>query len=241
MRLELPRFSAVVDPLNPARGVHEFRVDARPLAPIEVLNVQLRPVERDRARESIDYFVRGGDLAITYADRPETAMRTQIYWRAASHQMPGAIAAIELLISVQTELLDSCPILEIHSQALAERALRWRGQEPGTFVEIGPDVRIVPGEETSQAAGYLLHLAGGQFSYAQIVHPADGVLARYEARSEGPKERIQLAHKLFVRRLEKGVILRARALGLLLDRANDQSAAAAHFAAFLAAELPLTT
>jgi hypothetical protein len=51
----------------------------------------------------------------------------------------------------------------------------------------------------------------------------------------------QLRHELFSERLEKGVILRARVRGVVLERADDVRHAAAMFNEFLHAELPLTT
>jgi hypothetical protein len=87
----------------------------------------------------------------------------------------------------------------------------------------------------------LFRLAGCNFSYAEIVHPAGAHGTKLQARPEGAGQRVQLGHRLFAERLEKGVILRARALGLWIDRAGDEDAAAQHFQAFMAAELPLTT
>ncbi len=52
---------------------------------------------------------------------------------------------------------------------------------------------------------------------------------------------MQLAHQLFAERLEKGVILRARVLGVLVDRDGDLAAAARHYENFVSAAPPLTT
>ncbi len=64
------------------RGLHKLCVDDKPLADASVLQVSLAPVEPSTAAAQVDYFLRGRDLAITYAERPQPAMRTQIYWRA---------------------------------------------------------------------------------------------------------------------------------------------------------------
>jgi hypothetical protein len=74
-----------------------------------------------------------------------------------------------------------------------------------------------------------------------MVHPADfqGTTLDIEARPAAALARLQ--HALFVSRLEKGVILRARVLGLFLARDDDMSATAEHFSLFSATEPPLTT
>jgi hypothetical protein len=167
-------------------------------------------------------------------------MRTQIYWRAVENRAAGAVAAIELLVSVQTSLLDSCPKLQTHSTVVADSVFRVESNGADRYTEVALDGRT-DGVERASAAGYVFRLAGSELSYAEMAHPADARLARFESRPQGASWRIQIAHELFAERLEKGVILRGRALGLLLNRGDDLRAASAQFAAFLAAEPPLTT
>lgn len=226
MRLELPRLTAIVDPLQPARGLHDIHIDGIPTSPARVLQVELPPAEQP----GIDAFVRAGDLAITYAERPAPAMRTQVYWRAGSHAQQDAIAAIELLVSVQTSLLDSCPRLVARSELFVDEVL--------CLDDTGRGQSAIPANEP---CGYLFRPAGQEFSYAEMIHPADAHGTRLESQAVDGGQRVELSHQLFAERLEKGVILRARVLGLWVDRAGDQDAAAKHFQAFLAAKLPLTT
>jgi hypothetical protein len=87
----------------------------------------------------------------------------------------------------------------------------------------------------------LFRLPGRQYSYAEMVFPGDQRRSTWEGWLHGTDYRLQLRHELFDPRLEKGVILRAQVLGLVLDRANDKAATAAHWASFLRDELPLTT
>jgi hypothetical protein len=51
----------------------------------------------------------------------------------------------------------------------------------------------------------------------------------------------KIEHHLFAEPLEKGVIMRAQARGVLTLTANDDQAIAAAYGKFLAAPLPLTT
>jgi hypothetical protein len=187
----------------------------------------------------MDCFVRGGDLAITYSDRPQAAMRTQIYWRAAPGTQ-GTIATIELLVSVQTSLLDSCPTMTTSSQIPADQSLVWDDQTSGTFRELSKCAPPAgPGNQQPHACGYLYRLRDCHFSYAEMAHPADTQGTCCELPDKSQRHDASLCHTLFAERLEKGVILRARVLGVFLDRAGDEEAAAAHFAAFLAADPPL--
>jgi hypothetical protein len=242
-RLQLERFSAIVDSRNPAGGLRDVHVDGRELAAFHPLGVALKAVERAEAQSSVERYLRGGDLVATYADQPAAAMRTQIYWRAAAHERHRAIAAISLVVSVQTSLLDSHPALAARSQLVASEAYRLTDAERGTFASILPAVHDeVAADDVDDAPQcYLFRLPGRQYSYAEMVQPSDERHSHWEGWLHGTDYRLQLQHELFPRWLEKGVILRARVLGVLLDRQDDKACAAAHWAAFLRDELPLTT
>jgi hypothetical protein len=227
--LALARLSASVDPLRPDRGLHDVRIDAQPLAGAALLEVDLPPVDAAAAPTQIEVVRRGGDLSIAYSDRPQSAMSAQIYWRAASHTSSGALAAIELVVSVETSLLDSNPTIFISSHLPVEETLALGDPRRGAFSRVA---------DGSHSVGYLLRLSGGKFSYAEMVHPGDAHESRCETSRQGTAF---LRHQLFSQRLEKGVILRARVLGVVLDRAGDENAMVEHFAAFESSEPPLTT
>ncbi len=239
VRLQTARISAAVDLSLPAHGVHQLAIDGKSLSEVQLPEVQLLGVDltladRTGAQAAPDRFLRGGDLAVTYPDQPQTAARTEIYWRAASDTR--AIASLQLLVSVQTNLLDSLPMLVARSRLAAVSVLRLEDAARGTFVGVAPGDRD---DRSATAGGYLLRLPGTKLSYAQLVHPADSKATHIsQANDASPCE---LSHALFAEHLEKGVILRARVLGVLLERAGDEDAAAQHFADFLAADLPLTT
>jgi len=242
VRLELARLCAVVDPLDPAAGLHRLRVDAQPLPELHPLRVELPPVEARHAPPDVDFYVRGGDLIATYAHRPERAMRAQIYWRAASRTGPRAIAAVELLVSVQTSLLDSCPKLATRSDVAAREVFQLTDPERAAFESVGPpSTRAALASQSGRSSCYLFRLPGAKYSYAEMVNPADAQQSQLSVPLDEGELRAHLAHELFAERLEKGVILRARVLGVLLDRDGDQAAAAEHYAAFLNEPPPLTT
>jgi hypothetical protein len=241
-RLERERFWAVVNPANPADGLRELHVDGCELAAFHPLGVELSAVKPEESAHSVERYVRGGDLVVNYADRPAPGMRTQVYWRAAAHERHGAIAAIELMASVQTSLLDSCPALAVRSQLIASEAYQLVDASRGLFASIVPPGDDSPPDDSTQPPQcYLFRLPGRQYSYAEMVHPPDARQSEWDGWLHGPDYRLQLRHELFSERLEKGVLLRARVLGVLLDRQDDKATAASHWNAFLQEALPLTT
>jgi hypothetical protein len=232
--LRLPRLAAVVHPLDPARGLDELRIDGRLISAVcRPLGVELVVANRPAEPATVEPYVRGGDLVATYVDCPAPALRTQIYWRVGSHPAEGAIAAVELVISVQTSLLDSSPRLATRSMIGGDEALCLSAPDGA------------PQCDTGRTSCHLYRLAETPFSYVEMVHPAQSLESAIElpgsAGAGAASKRLELRHQLFLERLEKGVILRARVLGVFLDRREDQSAAERHYAAFLAAEPPLTT
>ncbi len=71
-----------------------------------------------------------------------------------------------------------------------------------------------------------------------MIHPQDGCRLNIHARGQG----VEIAHRVFEGRLEKGVVLRARLRGLLLegtDALPDASLDA--YRQFIAEPLPLST
>jgi hypothetical protein len=149
----------------------------------------------------------------------------------------ASAAVIDLQISVQTPLLDSDPRQTVRSSLPMGEMLRM--DESATKFE--PLVLSFDGKRNMELnepqACYLVRPAGTDFSYVEMVHPADAGSSALE--SYGAK--IGLARTLFVSTLEKGVILRARLRGALIPREGDEAVAAALYADLLAAELPLTT
>ena len=143
---------------------------------------------------------------------------------------------------MQTSLLDSCPQLVVESHLLASEALRLTDAQAAKFTSIVPpsseaDPDALPGAPNC----YLFRLPGRQYSYAEMLQPAAAQSSAWDGWLHDTDYRLQLRHNLFSERLEKGVILRARILGVLVDRRDDKQAAARHWNTFLAEDLPLTT
>ncbi|MFO0898895.1 MAG: hypothetical protein U0836_15835 [Pirellulales bacterium] len=164
-----------------------------------------------------DSYVRGRDLVATYEQNAERPIRTTLYWRALDEaDAAGARLAIELVVSVQTSLLESRPTLEVQSDA------------PAAAVPLPPELRDCS----------LLRLAGSDESYLELLHPTAFATSGQEVDGAW----VRLRHRLFFPEdLEKGVILRARLRAIMLPTAGDSEAAAGYHRSFLASPPPLTT
>lgn len=240
-RIQLERCAAVVDWQNPRIGLTEVRLDGQVLTDFHPLGVELSALASEEV-SAAEHYIRSGDLVATYPDRPAEQLRTQVYWRAGSHARDGALAAIELVVSVQTALLDSCPKIAIASHLHATEVLRMTDAQSGAFTSIvPPSAEADPDGIAGAPHCYLFRLPGRQHSYIEMIHPADVENSSWDGWLQGAHYRLQLRHELFADRLEKGVILRARVLGVIVDRRDDKAAALRHWQHFLTGELPLTT
>jgi hypothetical protein len=137
---------------------------------------------------SIETYVRGTDLVTTHPATNARPTRIQLYWRRW-HGLPASVAAaVELIASVQTHLLDSDPSLVIESRVpQANKALQTEGV---TEIQAGSSQLLI------------------------LTHPHDAT--EVELQTSDASAAVQ--HILFRRRLEKGVILRGRLLFVWSDQ-----------------------
>jgi hypothetical protein len=187
-----------------------------------------------------DCYVRGRDLIATYAPAADWPFRCQVYWRVVPAAAPVA-AALDLVVSVQTELLDTHPQVHVRSWFPA-------GSEVLQVVPSAPDertMRLSPDTSVTAAEGragcFLFRAPGRDRSYVQMVHPADFVEFRLVRDADaGSAAGITATHVLFRRPLEKGVILRSRIRSAWLPGAADAAEAAESYRRFIAEAPPLT-
>jgi hypothetical protein len=271
--LDLHSWRFSLDVARPGQGLalHDLRrqadalsgqtvnVPARAAAGLRILGVELS----DCAAGDVpiaECYVRGLDLVATYMI-PALATRVQVYWRAASdapdsqeldsHTLDGGAAAtaIDLQVSVQTDVLDARPRVSTRSVLAGDRVERLIDARSPSLARVAIDAAapVLLAPDASPAC--LLFSLGGGLAYVEMVHPADFRQCRLSRRGE----ELVIEHDLFAEKdLEKGVILRARVRGLLLrsaatDRAGGGPAAAVEVIAaeayerFVAAAPPLTT
>jgi hypothetical protein len=230
--LKLGPLEATLNTMLPHLGLHELRFRGSLLPPTNLLAVRFADEDARQPRIVSDCFIRGRDLVVTYAQQPASPVRLQIYWRAVDgDDAPGCLAAIDLQVSVQTSLLDAWPALTIGSQ-IPTRDVAWISP---TMAGLSKSCTTTP----AAPAGYWrCRLAENPLSYGEMVHPAG---AGRDELIESETGSTKIEHHLFAEPLEKGVIMRAQARGVLTLTANDDQAIAAAYGKFLAAPLPLTT
>lgn len=157
-----------------------------------------------------DHWIRGADLTAVYEPDDPRRLRATAMWRVH----PGPLAAWELVVSAQTALLHAAAALAVVSEFGADDA--WWASP------------AVPGWRPLRRAGQLPAEAAfvlarrGATGTVVAVHPQDErrialTLAAGRARVEG---------EVFASAIEKGVILRSRALAAVGPAAGAEEWAA---------------
>jgi hypothetical protein len=122
--------------------------------------------------------------------------------------------AIELIVSVQTHLLDKDPTLTVES-------------------------RLPHGASNSANNWCVIQQLSESLQYAELVHPDD--LCGFEIKQLKSGDGSQTwTHRLFPRHIEKGVILRSRLRGLFYPGETSLSEVVAAYRNFAASPPPLT-
>jgi hypothetical protein len=193
------------------------------------------------ARNAIvrDAYVRGCDLVANYQPTPLWPFSSQFYWRADLLDSPiGSLASLLLMVSLQTDLLDTKPQIDVHSQLSADEVVFLPQGNPEAAITLGTDYRLAAGDEPADGRfGCLLfRLPGGKLTYAEMAHPSDFRQLDVTQKTGTSRSNWQL----FAHFLEKGVIRRARILSVVLPRENDIAAAASCCERFAVSPLPLT-
>jgi hypothetical protein len=192
------------------------------------------PTPRDPVSRPEDVYVRGSDFVATWAAEGERPLRVQAYWRSIANVELPEVAIVELQVSVNTPSWDSDPRQTVTGRVPTGELLRMTDSESAAFEPLS-----IPRDGfkiSDQPACFLVRPASANYSYAEMVHPADFCGSELGSSSDG----VSLTYRLFASRLEKGVILRARVRGALLPRRGDERLAAAVYAALAASEPPLT-
>jgi hypothetical protein len=231
-RLTLGPLTGQIDVRHPFAGLSAIFAGAK----LHVFRVELPPPPHPSRDESPECYVRGQDLVCTYPQHDQRKIRGQVYWRALEWG-PDRAPCLDLIVSVQTSLLDSDPTLNLRSNLPAPEVLRVKNVEQAVTEDITPksNDQIIT-LRGSIPACWLFRLRAGNFSYAEMVHPSDFVSSCFQETA------LEIEHstQLFRGPLEKGVILRSRLRGVILPRSNDVAAAIACYQEFAASEPPLT-
>lgn len=222
-RLETPQLTGEVDVLFPWHG---FLWETSLSGKIALMKVFTRPGGGATPETLVESYQRGPDLVATYAQTPERNVRPQVYWRWTEP------AALELILSMQTSLLDSQPATTLES-ALPDGEMMPLASG-GRTLDTLHDAWHTDGD-APRAVLFRPH--GVEFSYLEMIHPTDFAGVRLSIHDRLPT----VQWHVFPERLEKGVIRRGRVRGVVLARGNDVNDACVAIEAFAKSELALST
>jgi len=182
-----------------------------------------------------DRFIRGRDFVASCNAAGKDRVTPHVYWRAAFDDLHSA-ARVELVLSAQTELLDSVPTWSFTSFVLGATRLHIPDLGQPRFDDISSASRTFDSSGSTTHL-FLFRIASLGLSYAQMVHPSDFVAAHAPFDGNQP---LLLESTLFPEHLEKGVIRRGRICGWFMPIENDVETAVTLARQFVDEPLPLT-
>jgi hypothetical protein len=185
----------------------------------------------------LDFFARETDLIATYAESRDSPFRAQIYWRLIRSQAP--VAGLELVVSIQTSLLDSDPALTVETDLNAARVSRLVDAKSAQLTDLPMATSPTVIDRRSGSGCFHFQLSDGPLEYTEMIHPSDFHRSTLNRDADGPTA-LRLSHHLFPLRLEKGVILRSRLRGLFTPAGADRASIARAYEDFASSEPPLT-
>jgi hypothetical protein len=231
-------FRARVDSSRPDAGLQDARYENHWVARAMM---SARRADGEQAKAwplaPAETYVRGNDLVATYQPTSDWPFSPQLYWRAATlSEVDGVLASASLLVSVQTDLLDTCPRIAVGTQLSNGEVLvvsRNESREPKVDQING--TQTISG--TKQDYCILSRPADSAFSYVEVMPRSDFHEIWLRCDSTG----IAFEWRLFADFLEKGVIRRALVHASFMPRENDIERTVACCEASKQLELPLTT
>ena len=228
---ELGDYQISVDAVVPARGVNWTPGKSG----FAGSTLQFKPPSSATAAPVLhDVYVRGRDLIATYEQLPGAAVQPQLYWRLLEHADLSAVG-VQLLISMQTSLLDSEPKCTVESVLPGARTAIWNWKEKTWW---GSDAKDLNLRSDPSAGGFVTWFSAPKESnsYVEVIYPDDRVSQHITlGRSEAC---------FFAEHLEKGVIRRSRIAGWLVPNTKLMESAVTPLQLFQLAQqeaLPLTT
>lgn len=231
-QLRCGEFRAGIDLAQPERGLFDLGCRDGAGVAAQLLGIDL-PSGKAGAGSLLESYVRGDDLVAAYLPADDWPVHVDARWRATgSSQGSAASLAVELVVSVRTELLDSRPQMAVASMVPSSEALRLADAAAGRFEPLA----LEAAGAQDGCGCILIRLPQADISYVEMVHPADCHQDELEVLAAGHGPMMRIAHRLFLDPLEKGVMLRGRVCGVLLPRAEDCRLAADWYREFAAAE-----
>jgi len=197
------------------------------------LILPVRQESEDPSR--LPLFACGNLLSATYDAAESFPVQINVAWRVGAPSPHSSLMIVDAVFSISTEKLNAQGRFAIRSVLPAVEVLTAAGPlDTACWKTWTPAPEDPPCETESPAV--LFRLPGETFSYLEIADPVDSRCCRLSG--QGPAT-VGLDRGLFATTLEKGVILRARVRGVLLDQAEDVRSAGAAYADFVGSAPPL--
>jgi hypothetical protein len=206
----------------------------RPTPGISVL-CSAGPVEAAGQLQVFERYVRGNDLVVSCLPAGPHQITPHVYWRAKFCREFNA-SRIELVLSAQTDLLDSGPAWHINSFVREATLLHCDIREHRQVEDISAVVKTFDAADSTEHL-FLFRAQSLGITYAQMVHPSDFAGANVALDGRQP---MVVGSTLFPERLEKGVIRRGRICGWFMPAENDLETAVKLAREFVDEPLPLT-
>ena len=228
-------FEFSIDANQLLQGMHQLRFQQRSLSNFRLLRLAL-PDLRDPIPASAisEVYARGNDLIASYLPVSSNRFAPQVYWRVRS---TDGSQGVEAMISMQTDTLESRPLIQSSSMVDGNRAWCFQ-RETESFVEltVGDQPTVLSVDESAPLL--LVRAEDETFSYLEMAYPTDPFEFWV---SRGADQQLAMGFRLLEEHLEKGVIRRFRVAAWFIPRGNDMQLAADLYRELLQADPPLTT
>jgi hypothetical protein len=204
---------------------------------LRILSLVANDVVGEWPAKVVDIYTRGNDTVVTYAGNETWPFAPQIYWTVESSEVGGStVHSLSIVVSIQTDRLDSHPQIVVRSSLPSDEVLRVSVAGDELLVDSHADGELQHDPQAT-ACCQLWRLPGDEWSYAEIMPTSD--FRRLSVERDNHQASTQW--ELFSEFLEKGVIRRARLQAMFLPREDDVQLAAECCQAIERRPLPLTT
>ena len=195
-----------VELARPAAGLRDVVFDGHPLPELRPLQLTAHPPVA--AEAVIESYVRESDCVVTYAQLPERTVRPQYAFRLLNADELGdqASCGVELLIGLQTSLLESDPTCSNVTEAAVEQVLALGRDDEWTSLDQPCQL-----DDEQFLGAVLFRLQHPEISYVELVFPADFRGAQLTLDDGAAR----LGYQMFPEFLEKGVIRKGRIWAVL--------------------------
>ena len=123
-RLQLDSFQATLDATHPAAGLAHIALPSGQTLDANLLGLDVPLYRPEDAGALLECYAHGMDLVIAYQESALRPFRVDAVWRAI-RPAPGDnfLAAVDLIVSVRTDLLDSQPAVMVQSAAAGDKTV----------------------------------------------------------------------------------------------------------------------